>query len=436
MRSFPKHILAATLFLAFAIVVPASAQVEITPIKQQFAASAVSELIVNVPNANLTIQTSDRFDVEIQVVVTGKKQQRVDDYYLRQRFDVVMEEGTLRLLSAPDWKNLDTRGWRNDPPVIDVTIAMPATVHPRLRTSSGEVRINELKAGAEVRSTDGSITVNSISGGPIKLQSSDGDITAKELRGTSVTAKTVNGNVAVGFLDSDHAEVRTSDGSITSEKLQGESVIARTTNGDIEIGEITSKTSLLLQTSDGSITTKQIDASSLTVKAFNGDLNLGVVSSDHAEIRTSDGNITSEKTQGESVIARTTNGDIEIGELTSKTSLLLQTSDGNITTKQVDASSLIVKAVNGDLNLGAASSNKAEIRTSSKGNIKVDNIISRDELTLRSSVGSIAANQIDASSLIVKAVNGDLNLGVATSDNADIRTSNNGNIKVDKITSS
>ena len=101
MRSFPKHIPATALFLSFAIVVPASAQVEITPIKQQFAASAVSELIVNVPNANLTVQTSDRFDVDIQVVLTGKKQQRVDEYYLRQRFDVVMEEGTLQPAFGP-----------------------------------------------------------------------------------------------------------------------------------------------------------------------------------------------------------------------------------------------------------------------------------------------------------------------------------------------
>ncbi|MXZ04435.1 MAG: DUF4097 domain-containing protein, partial [Rhodothermaceae bacterium] len=212
MQSYPKHILVTAFFLAFAIVVPASAQVEITPIKQQFAASAVSELIVNAPNANLTIHTSDRSDVEIQVVLTGKEQQRIDDYYLRQHFDVSMEEGTLQLLSTPDWENLDTRGWRNDPPVIDVTIAMPATVHPRLRTSRGEVQINELKAGAEVRSTEGSIKVSSISGGPIKLQSHDGNIIAKELRGTSVSVKTINGNIAVRFLHGDHVEVRTSEG--------------------------------------------------------------------------------------------------------------------------------------------------------------------------------------------------------------------------------
>ncbi len=306
MRSYLKHVLITSLFLP--VVTIASAQVVFTPIEQQFDARAVSELIVDAPNANITINTSNRSDIAVQVVVTGKNQERVDDYYESQYFDLTLEEGALQLRSEPDWVKLDRRWWRT-PPTIDVAVAMPPTVYSELLTRTGDILVNELNAGAEIRTINGKIAVDSISGGPISLISS-GHITAKELRGSTVNAITINGNFAVNLLQSEDMEIRTLDGSILvknvtsrgeiilqtssgniiADHITGEYVTAKSTNkGDIEAGLISGRTDMHVR--NGAVQIRQITGS-LMLDSSNGDVEVGVADAQHIRINASNGDVT------------------------------------------------------------------------------------------------------------------------------------------------
>ncbi len=439
MPSRLKCILITLLFFGAAPLV--SAQVEFTPIKKQFDASAVSDLVVDAPNANLTIHTSNRSDVDVQVVVSGRNQERVENYYANQHLSLTLEERTLQLYSDPNWQELDGRNWRN-PPTIEVIIAMPATVYPELYTSTGAVRINELKAGAKIKTIHGDISVDSISGGPIKLQSSDGSITAKELQTSFVTAKTIHGNIAVDLLYSEHAEFQTSSGEITANKMHGTSLSVRTIHSDIEMEELIFKEELLLQSSGGDIAAEQIDARSLITETIHGNVEFGIASIDHAEIQTSNGTIKAGRIQGTSVLTKSIQGDIKVTEVTSSSILTLQSSGGSITAHQIAAPTLTVKTVHGALDLGFVSSDHAEIQTSRGaihaeriqggsvliksilGSINAGQVTASETITLQSSDGNITAEQIDASTLIAKTIRGRLNIGsVSARYGIDLRSS-------------
>ena len=408
----------ATLLLAAAVVaLPVSAQVEFTPIKQQFNANLVSDLVVNVSNANIVIHTSNRPDIDIELSVTGQDLAKKDDYhdyYESQNFNVILSKGVLKLLSEPR----GFRGWHN-PPAIDVAIKMPANIYPDLNTSSGDILINELKAGAKIRTITGTITVDSISGGPIGLQSSSGDITTKELRGSSgkivtssLMAQTIQGSLNLGLVTGENLEMNSFDGNISADRVDGGFISVKSINGNIQVGEFFTEKTLILQSSSGNISTGKIDASSLITRAIQGSLNLGFIVGEKLEMRSSSGNITADRVDGESVSVRTMMGHMEIDYVTAKHQVNLSTSSGNIVVYDIKGSSVFANTT--------------------QGNILTQNISSKGTISLETSSGNITTDYLKGQFLIAKTTTqGDIGFGLINA-HADIYAKT-GDIQIDQL---
>ena len=447
----------ATLLLAAAVVaLPVSAQVEFTPIKQQFNANLVSDLVVNVSNANIVIHTSNRPDIDIELSVTGQDLAKKDDYhdyYESQNFNVILSKGVLKLLSEPR----GFRGWHN-PPAIDVAIKMPANIYPDLNTSSGDILINELKAGAKIRTITGTITVDSISGGPIGLQSSSGDITTKELRGSSgkivtssLMAQTIQGSLNLGLVTGENLEMNSFDGNISADRVDGGFISVKSINGNIQVGEFFAEKTLVLQSSSGNISTGKIDASSLITRAIQGSLNLGLVTGENLEMNSFDGNISADRVDGGFISVKSINGNIQVGEFFAEKTLVLQSSSGNISTGKIDASSLITRAIQGSLNLGFIVGEKLEM-TSSSGNItadrvdgesvsvrtmmghmEIDYVTAKHQVNLSTSSGNIVVYDIKGSSVFANTTQGNiLTQNISSKGTISLETSS-GNITTDYL---
>ncbi|MEU4196355.1 DUF4097 family beta strand repeat-containing protein [Kribbella sp. NPDC026611] len=77
-------------------------------------------------------------------------------------------------------------------------LTVPKDLRLTIESSSGDVNLSGMPAGATIKASSGSIEVHD-AGGPLTLESSSGDIDADGLTATSVTTKSSSGSVALDF---------------------------------------------------------------------------------------------------------------------------------------------------------------------------------------------------------------------------------------------
>ena len=187
MRPYLKPLSFAVLLL---IAAPVSAQDKLTPISEKFSANQVENLMLSVVDADVTVNTSDASSVTVDVTVESRDTNKAMEYYEKQNFSVSLEGGTLHVVSKPEKNFGESDSWRNPPyhwrNTIDihVMINMPTDVPSSIRTSDGNLAIEELTAGAQIRTSDGDIDIGQISGGEIVIRTSDGSIAADLLQRT------------------------------------------------------------------------------------------------------------------------------------------------------------------------------------------------------------------------------------------------------------
>ncbi len=283
----PKFIPAALTFIMVATSV--QAQITLTPIDEKYADDEVRDLVVSVVDADVTVNTSDVSTVEVQVTVEGSDRDRAMDYYERQNFSIKLDDGTLHVHSKREKSYGLSYGWRNSAN-IHVAINMPSNISSNIRTSDGDLVIDELTAGATIVTSDGDIEATWLEGASVSVKSSDGDISILAASGEKIT-------------------IQTSDGDIEAGWLEGSSVSVRTSDGDLELGDVAGN--LQIQTSDGDILIDSMDGK-LDAKTSDGNLVIGEIVSSGAEVRTSDGEIKIGKATG-SLTLRTSDGDVELG---------------------------------------------------------------------------------------------------------------------------
>lgn len=282
MRSYLKPISFAVLLL---ITAPVSAQVQLTPISEKFSANQVENLMLSVVDADVTVNTSNASSVTVDVTVDGRDRNKAMEYYEKRNFSVSLEDGTLHIISKPKKIYGESYNWRN-PIDIHVMINMPTDVPSSIRTSDGNLAIEELTSGAKIKTSDGDIEIGQISGGDIVIQTSDGNIAADLLRGPSVSIKTSDGNLVLGELIGDIIRAQTSDGDIKIETVSGEFEV-RTSDGDLSIRDMTSSRAVA-QTSDGDIRVGNVTGS-LTVSSSDGDIELELVDPGDISVSVGDG---------------------------------------------------------------------------------------------------------------------------------------------------
>ncbi len=284
MRSYLKPISFAVLLL---IAAPVIAQDQFTPISEKFSSNQVDNLTLSVVDADVTVNTSDASSVTVDVTVDGRDRDKAMEYYEKQNFSVSLEGGTLHVVSKPDKNYRGPSNWRNAIG-IHVMINMPTDVPSSIRTSDGDLAIEELTAGAQIRTSDGDIDIGQISGGEIAIRTSDGSIAADLLQGPSISIRTSDGDLMLGELIGNIVRAQTSDGDIVIETVSGE-FEARTSDGDLHIGNMTSSRAKV-QTSDGDVKVSNVTGS-LTVISSDGDVVLELVDPGEISVYVGDGDV-------------------------------------------------------------------------------------------------------------------------------------------------
>ena len=282
MRSYLKPVSFAVLLL---VAVPVSAQGQLTPISEEYSADQVENLMLSVVDADVTVNTSDASSVTVKVTVVGRDTDKAMEYYEKQNFSVSLEDGTLHVDSKPDKNYRGPSNWRNSIG-IHVMINMPTDVPSSIRTSDGDLAIEELTAGAQIRTSDGDIEIGQISGGEIVIRTSDGSIAADLLQGPSISIRTSDGDLMLGELIGNIVRAQTSDGDIVIETVSGE-FEAKTSDGDLYISNMTSSRAEA-QTSDGDIKVSNVSGS-LTVISSDGDVVLELVDPREISVYVGDG---------------------------------------------------------------------------------------------------------------------------------------------------
>lgn len=115
-------------------------------------------------------------------------------------------------------------------------LTVPKDVKVTLESSSGDLKVSGLQAGADLKSSSGNIEVHTI-GGALQMESSSGDLEAQDLTATTVSTQSSSGSVDLDFVKAPQSvEAEASSGDVTiripREGTEGYKVDADTSSGD------------------------------------------------------------------------------------------------------------------------------------------------------------------------------------------------------------
>ncbi len=264
-----------------------------TMIDQRFPVGPGGALEVSVGDADVELITGDYADVRVEVILGGR---RLDDeareYFQRQNFSVTQSGDTVRVETErrrQNWSFNWNDGWRR--PDFTVRVHAPEQFDANLRTSDGDLDVAVLRGDLRAHTSDGDVTLTSVTGTTISLHTSDGDVRAQTLEASNIELRTSDGDLTFEALVADSLSARTSDGDVTVESISGDANL-RTSDGDIGVGAAAGDT-FYARTSDGSIEVETLSARSSTVT-------------------TSDGRITIDRLEG-ALSASSSDGDIRLG---------------------------------------------------------------------------------------------------------------------------
>jgi len=240
-----------------------------------FSAEPGGHLVVDVEDGDVEVKTgeSDQIAVDVFRKVSAKdpeiEREILDDHEITFRQD----GNTVTVIGKRKSKR---RFWnlRNLRFQVRYVISIPREFNADLKTSDGDVRVDDLVGDLKVRSSDGDLKLGNIRG-PVRGTTSDGDISLGQ---------------CIGAL-----ELRSSDGTIRIDKVEGE-VAAKTSDGDIYVEEVHGK--LEASTSDGDIsaTFASPPVGDCRLRTSDGDIAVRLVETAalSLDIRTSDGDIVSD----------------------------------------------------------------------------------------------------------------------------------------------
>jgi DUF4097 and DUF4098 domain-containing protein YvlB len=221
-----------------------------------------SAVQVTTRNGAVTVEASERDEVEIVATLTATTQER-----LKETQVVAERDASNALIVGVDWAggkpmNREGCGFR---------VLLPQATGAGIHTSNGGITIVGLEGMADLEASNGPIEVRQ-HGGDVKADTSNGPISVLQARG-SVAAETSNGPVSI-HDPGGRVLARTSNSKIEIVEAS-QAVTSRTSNGPISVrlsehgvGPVEA------HTSNGSVTL-------IVGNAFGGDL----------EMRTSNGSI-------------------------------------------------------------------------------------------------------------------------------------------------
>ena len=262
-------------------------------------------LAINVNHADVEIETGNGDEAHIRVTLDSNNMEKAIERFERMNFQVAQVGDEVRIESESPKNNWNWNGKF----AINIFVTIPQEFNAELRTTHGDVELDDINGFVHLNTTHGDISARSINGPQISLTSTHGDIEASSLQGDEIVLKTTHADIEIGTVESQHFTATTSHSDVIVERLAGDSDIT-TSHGDIEI-TLLNNFSSQLETSHGDITVyaptniaAELDLEGSQVRVSSGfDLN-GSVKKDRVKGLINGG--------GSSITARTTHGSIEL----------------------------------------------------------------------------------------------------------------------------
>lgn len=264
-------------------------------------------LDIRVGDADLNIRTGNQQTARVEIWVEGRDADQAKAYFERQRFSVAQHGNTIEVLTDP--QQMRSWAWNRTGNIrIWVDIQVPQTFNAEVQSSDGDISLATLNGRAMLRTSDGDITVENITGTQVMLRTSDGDIVTNR-------------------LDADDIQVITSDGDLTLADLKGQDILLRSSDGDITAASITGNVEV--RTSDGNLDVGRVHGRTVRLQTSDGDIRAEALLGERLDAQTSDGSIDIDLAEGE-LRAVTSSGSVRV-HLAGKHSAYIRSSDGDIT---------------------------------------------------------------------------------------------------------
>jgi DUF4097 and DUF4098 domain-containing protein YvlB len=223
----PYRFLATACILATAIV-SASAKID-RDVEKTFQVQPGVRIKVSTQGGDISVSTTDGSTVKVVAKehIKAGSEGEADD--VLKKLDLNIEQNGNEVTASASYPN--NFGFHiNWPPVqVDFEVSVPKNASADLKTSGGDVTVEDLDGKLDARTSGGDIKIGSV-GGNIDASTSGGNVVLGEGRG----------NVRLG----------TSGGNIEAKRLVGPTVL-RTSGGDIKIGSV--ENTIDAQTSGGNV---------------------------------------------------------------------------------------------------------------------------------------------------------------------------------------
>jgi len=201
--------------------------------QETFDIGAGGTLNVDVRDADVEVRTGTSNQVVVEAWISARDLTWGREVFQRSEFRATRRDRTVHV-EAED-PRVDSREWRRNRGVsIAAVITVPAQFNVLAVTGDGDIDIASIRGNLEVRTSDGDVTVEDVTGDNILIDTSDGDVRVMALSGREVRIETSDGDI----------NLRSSQGPLT----------ARTSDGDIVVRLDGENTDVTLSTGDGDIT--------------------------------------------------------------------------------------------------------------------------------------------------------------------------------------
>lgn len=297
-----KHVILFNLFLAF-FVISFGQQYEYS-FMEEYNVKGIQYFTLSTSDGFIDVKPSETDVIHVYYrVEKGGEQIQISREELETRVEVmesfttdhfkikIQQKGKNRW---SDWKNRYN---------VSCEVYLPPQISCSLKSSDGDIRIQDMEADQSLRTSDGDIRANTIKG-DLEAITSDGDINVMQVTGSlhletsdgDIKATDVDGNTSCSSSDGDIeldrvsglTEATTSDGDIRFEDLSG-GFVGVTSDGDVQGSMLHLKRKVSIATSDGNVKLEVPSGSGIDLTMKGEDLVLprvqlnGEISDDYIE---------------------------------------------------------------------------------------------------------------------------------------------------------
>lgn len=231
--------------------------------------AAGSMLDVETAYGSIAVTGADMADCEIVATITAHAPTEAEAQVLAERVSIVTAfvGETLRVRAD------SPRTGPNRSIGVSYRIVVPRQTSIKCHSSYGRLELTDVEGTVAGRTSSGSVRVQNIRGSA-NLSSSYGPITCKGFFGGDLTLRSNSGAIHLSDATFERCSVSTSYGSVTGRSLQGQAITLRSSSGSLELVDGTAE-AMELSTSYGRVAARQIIVADL--RATSGSGNLAIV---------------------------------------------------------------------------------------------------------------------------------------------------------------